>query len=174
MGNQLIRAYSVRLKTTLLMDCFEQLDDSGQPLYQTLLLTDCFFVCRQGACYGVSLWIERWDWRGRFQNDFMTFSRLKQNIAGRCFALCGRESPAVLQQIFLQEDWAAGHICFSRAVLLHAQCSANRAGFGSRACSDTRRYGETAQYLITGAVLHRAPCKWAVMGKRPLEHLKPF
>lgn len=52
---------------------------------------------------------------------------------------------------FLQEGWAAGRIFFPQAVLLHAQCLANRDGFGRNANSGSRRYGETTQYLVTGA-----------------------
>ena len=93
MDNHLACACSTRLKTTLLMDRFERRDENGQPLYRELHLTDCFCVCRQGGCYAVSLWIERWDWRGRFQNDFMTFSRFKQNIAGDAFPCVERVCP---------------------------------------------------------------------------------
>lgn len=159
MDNHLACACSTRLKTTLLMDRFERRDENGQPLYRELHLTDCFCVCRQGGCYAVSLWIERWDWRGRFQNDFMTFSRFKQNIAGRCFSVCGKGLPAVIQQIFLQKDWEVGRFLFPDAVLLHAQRSADRAGFGSSIRTGIKRYGETGQYLITGATLRRVSCE---------------
>lgn len=159
MDNHLACACSTRLKTTLLMDRFERRDENGQPLYRELHLTDCFCVCRQGGCYAVSLWIERWDWRGRFQNDFMTFSRFKQNIAGRCFSVCGKGWPAVIQQIFLQKDWEVGRFLFPDAVLLHAQRSADRAGFGSSIRTGIKRYGETGQYLITGVTLRRVSCE---------------
>lgn len=153
MDNQLICAYSAQLRTSFLMDRFEQRDAEGLPIYRALLLTDCFFVQRQER-YAVSLQIERWAWRKHFVNDFMTFSRFKKDVAGKCFTAGSLEMPAVVQQIFLQDNWLSGLLIFPDAVVLHAQCSANRMGVGSSVYAGARRYGETTQYLITGAALH--------------------
>ena len=65
----------------------------------------------------------------------------------------------MIQQIFLQKDWEAGRFFFPDAVLLHAQRSADRAGFGSGIRTGIKRYGETGQYLITGATLRRVSCE---------------
>ena len=65
----------------------------------------------------------------------------------------------MIQQIFLQKDWEVGRFLFPDAVLLHAQRSADRAGFGSSIRTGIKRYGETGQYLITGATLRRVSCE---------------
>lgn len=154
MDNQLICVYQPTLKTTALMDQFEQRDAQGEPVFRSLLLTDCFFV-RRAERYTVSLRIERWDWRAPFLNDFMTFTKLKRAVAGRCFTE-GRQqdAPAVVQQIFLCE-WTKPPLIFSSGVLLHAQHSANRSGFGRSVCAGQKRYGEATPYLITGATLRK-------------------
>lgn len=153
MDNQLACAYKATLKTTALMDQFEQRDAHGGPVYQSLLLKDCFFVQRLER-YAVSLRIERWDWREPFLNDFMTFTKLKRTVAGRCFTAGQQDAPAVVQQIFMRE-WAEQPLIFSCGVLLHAQHSANRSGFGSSACAGQKRYGEAVPYLITSAFLRK-------------------
>lgn len=58
---------------------------------------------------------------------------------------------------FLQEGWAAGRIFFPQAVLLHAQCSANRAGFGRNANSGSRRYGGDYAISSDRGSLRRPP-----------------
>ena len=132
-------------RTTALIDAFERRDESGAPLYASLLRENCFAI-RGNALLSISLILERWDWRDRFINERMTFTRVKKEIAFRTFSASGPVPTLVGLVMNAQE--MDGVYFFSRPYLLHAQASVNRTGLAGRPGA---RYGETIPYMFTGA-----------------------
>jgi len=145
--------YNTKLRSIDLMDSLERCNQAGEKEFNCILLTDCFWI-KKDFEYAVSLIIEKWDWREPFINDFMTFSRFKKNVAAKHFDNSNDKVPAVVSQV-LDVPSVDVKFPFSRVVLLHAQNSGNRVGFGSNSFCQGMRYGETSTYMFTGAILTR-------------------
>jgi len=150
-GQQLLVDYSKNMRTISLLDEFEQRKANGDIIYQSILIGNCFTV-QKSTEYSVSLILARWDWRKNFINDFMTFTRFKKLAAGKCFTAASSDTPAVVQQV-LNGQLTNNKSAFPLAVLLHAQNSGNRRGYGNSSSCPGTRYGETNTYMFTGAIL---------------------
>ena len=135
-----------------MLDAFDRRDEKGILLYDRLVLSRCFFV-GQADCFTVSLILRRWNFKEPFSNDLMTFTRFRKTVAGRYFSYEDKGAPEIVRQV-LALPMAEGALPLSCPVLLHAQNSGNRMGYGGPYGASTR-YGETTAYVFTDRILKR-------------------
>ena len=137
-------------KTTSIIDSFESCDEKGKKIYDNVYIHECFYVVLEGAVYSVSLKLERKGDEEDFENDLMTFSRLKKQLLGKTFSSFFEESPYILREIFSVKEMESQFLKLEKPVLLHAQSTADRTGFFYG-----KRFGQTNSYMITEVFLEK-------------------
>ena len=134
--------------TIKLMDEFETLTDRGFRLYKTMILNPGYSYYDLG--YYVVLIVERYDYAYEYQWEF-TMTQLKRKQAKRLFDCIKRE----FADKDIGEDDIGNMIYLEEPIMLRAQTSGNRTGYGSiyngeKLIHEGTLYGETTSYIIKG------------------------
>lgn len=155
-------------RTISLMDEFERRNEKGEKVYSALVLRDVFGIKYRKKLYFISLTIERKPHEGICVNNSLTFTDLKQLLLDHVFKTDDRGKYKVVDAVLdeLKHLDAASFnegtvVCkFPIPVKFNAQNSSNRSGYGNRYCGEElvyegTLYGETTDYIFTGATIRK-------------------
>lgn len=154
--------------TLPLMDEFESKNDAGKKNYDALLLTDVFCIKYYKKLYWVSLIVKRKPKDVECIKSSLTFTDLRKYLLERVFTVQNRKDFKILKALFdevknnnlSESDKDMVRYDFSVPVKFNAQNSSNRSGYGNRYCGEElvyegTQYGETTDYMFTGALIQR-------------------
>jgi hypothetical protein len=151
--------YNSKLKTISVMDEFEKRSDMGDHIYDSLILRNVFKIIIDDNIYSVSLIIAKKSPETECDDEKLTFTQLKREVAGKTYGT-GSPVPMIAVRVLsaLRNQNPAEYIIFQRPVLFHAQTSFDRTGYGSVQCGHIlirqgTLYGATTSYVITGVKL---------------------
>lgn len=152
--------YNAKLRSIDLMDSFERCNEQQKPLYNKLLLQDVFTILIDGIFYQADILIARKPYEIPWCNMGITFTTLRKQVASHTFTLADLDAiDPVSQALEILRLDKQIHDIMLNPVILKAQNSRNRAGYGSsfhgrQLSRPGTLYGETTLYLIQKIHLH--------------------
>lgn len=167
MDTVLHRYFQKNMKTVELLDEFAEKDDKDEYKYYELYLDNVYSLFYKNTFYYVGLMI-----RDKFAEDKnviktdMTFTWLKKNIGKKLFRtetkydmeLIDNSLKIIAENVDKMTTQETVFFEFEKPIVLNAQNSGNRCGYGWEYSGDMcvyegTEYGETSEYLIYGFYL---------------------